>query len=220
MNRTGEAAKAFNDVAGSYEKAKVAPLALLELGLMYANQEEYGEAIKAFDRLEQSYPSSEATVHGMYEKGAAYQVMGDLEKAKAQFSAVSEKSKGTIYGDKSLIGLGVVLSARREHSDALQAFADVASRRTDEIGAEAQYRIGESLSKQQKQKEAITALLRVKYIYPSAKDWIARAYLRIGECYEKLAEKGKARETYQMVLKSHKDDVFGKEADKKMRELQ
>ena len=60
----------------------------------------------------------------------------------------------------------------------------------------------------------------MKYIYPSAKDWIARAYLKIGECYERTSDKGKAREAYQTVLNSHKEDKFGEQADKKMKEMQ
>ena len=93
-------------------------------------------------------------------------------------------------------------------------------RRTDEVGAQAQFLIGETLAKQEKYKDAITAFLRVKYVYPSAKEWVARAYLRMGECYERIADRGKAREAYQTVLKLHKEDEFGREASKRMKELQ
>jgi len=104
--------------------------------------------------------------------------------------------------------------------EAIAHFKDVSGRRTDEVGAEAQFRIGETLALQQQHKEAVTALLRVKYIFPAAKDWIARSYLTMGECYEKIAEKGKAREAYLMVIKTNKEDEFGKEAERKMRDLQ
>ncbi|MEK9136225.1 MAG: tetratricopeptide repeat protein, partial [Bacteroidota bacterium] len=220
MYRNDVAVKEFNDVVGSYGQSKVAPLALLELGLLYVNEEKYSEAITTFERLEAAYPSSEAAIHGSYEKGAAYQARGELEKARMQFQSVAEKNKGSLYGDKSLVGVGLVAQAKDDYPTALGAFTDVASRRTDVVGAEAQYRIGECLYGEFKYKDAVSALLRVKYIYPSAKDWIARSYLKVGECYEKVSDKGKAREAYQMVLKSHKDDEFGREADKKMKELQ
>jgi tetratricopeptide (TPR) repeat protein len=193
---------------------------LLELGLLYTNTRNYGEALASFERLERTFPGSESAIRGSFEKGLVYQSAGELEKARAQFAAVSEKNRGGVYGDKSLIGLGIVHREGGNYDLALAAFTEVAGRRTDQIGAEAQYRIGETLHQQGKYRDAVTALLRVKYIYPSSADWVARAYLMIGGCYESIQEKGKAREAYQMVLKSHKEDEFAREADRKIKELQ
>jgi TolA-binding protein len=193
---------------------------MLELGLTYNEMERYDEATKILGRLEEEFPKSEAAIQSGYEKGVALQASGDIEKAGVQFASVAEKHKGAMYGDKSLVGLGVIRQEQGEYAQAINVFSEVAARRTDELGAEAQYRIGETLFKQSKYKDAVKGLLRVKYIYPSANDWIARAYLMIGECYEKTLDKGKAREAYQTVLNSHKQDKFGDQADKKIKEMQ
>jgi TolA-binding protein len=143
----------------------------------------------------------------------------NLTRAKSDFETVVQKHTGTEYADKSLVGIGRILQGQGELSSAIETYRQVASKRNDDIGAEAQFRIGEALAHQTNLKEAVTQLLRVKYVYPGSLDWIARAYLKLGDCYEKLDDVGKAREAYQSVLHSHKEDEFGKEADKRMKGL-
>ncbi|MBI4536271.1 MAG: tetratricopeptide repeat protein [Ignavibacteriae bacterium] len=215
-----EAIQSFNSVINSYRSSPLASASMLELGLLYADQGKYIEAANTFDKLEQQFAGTESAMRASYEKAVAYHAAKEVAKAEAQFRLVAEKHKGSLYGDKGMIGIGIIRQQREQYGDAIAAFTEVAGRRTDEVGAEAQYRIGETLFKQQLYKDAVTALLRVKYVYPSSRDYIARAYLKIGECYEKVSDKGKAREAYQTVLKTHKEDEFGREADKKMKELQ
>ena len=219
MSRFGEAVQAFNTVVTNHSKSALAPVSMLEVGLIYVQQNKFADAVAAFDRLEQEYPESEPALRGAYEKGAAYLDGKMLEKAESQFASVAEKKKATLYGDKSLVGLGIVQQTKQAYAEAIKSFTEVATRRTDDVGAEAQYRVGETLFLQQQYKDAVTALLRVKYVFPSSKDNIARAYLKMGECYEKLSDKAKAQDAYQVVLKSHKDDEFGREAERKLKEL-
>ena len=108
---------------------------------------------------------------------------------------------------------------RKQYSSAEARLQAVIARRTDEVGAEAQYRIGELEAIRGEYREAVTQLLRVKYVYPGAADWIARAFLKLGECYIALRETAKAKEAYLAVISLHKEDEFGREADKKMKEI-
>jgi TolA-binding protein len=124
---------------------------------------------------------------------------------------------GTAEADRAVIGLGVIDLENGEAVAAREKFNEVIRRRTDEVGAEAQFQIGESLARDGAYEEAVTQLLRVKYVYPAATEWIARSYLRLGYCYEKLKETGKAREAYLSVLNTHKEDELGKEASEKIK---
>jgi TolA-binding protein len=143
-----------------------------------------------------------------------------LDQAGQQFSVAAQELKATFYGDQCLVGLGVVRQRNGRYDEALQAFTDVVSRRTDELGAEAQYRIGETLFAQRRYREAIPALMRVPEAFPNAKDFIAESYLKAGECHLKLGEKAKAIKAYQSVLKSHRSDNFAREAERRLKELQ
>ena len=134
-----------------------------------------------------------------------------------EFTRVSREHAGTPAADLSLMALGILKREDGANSEAMEIFRGVGSKRTDDLGAEAQFRIGETLFLQANYKEAVTQLLRVRYVYPSATDWIARGYLKLGECYEHLEEKGKAREAYQTVLNTHKENEFGKEAGRKIK---
>jgi tol-pal system protein YbgF len=219
MDKPAEAAQAYQTVVAQYGSSPVASPALLELGLLYADQRKYADAVSTFERLERSYPGTEPALRAAYEKGAVYEASGDRTRAAAEFAAMASAHKGSVYGDRSAIALGLTDRAQGRIPEALARFAEVAGRRTDEVGAEAQFRIGETRAAQKQYKEAVTALLRVKYLFPGAKDWIARAYLQIGECYEKISDRGKAREAYQTVLQSNREDEFGKQAEKRMKDL-
>ncbi len=116
--------------------------------------------------------------------------------------------------------MGAIRLDEGDYSRAKELFSGVAGRRSDDVGAEAQYSLGETFYRQKDFKQAVGAFVRVKYLYPGSREWIARAYLRLGECYEKTSEKGKAKDAYLTVAKLHGNDEFGKEADRKMRELQ
>ncbi len=105
-------------------------------------------------------------------------------------------------------------------SEALALLNQVATGRTDDLGAEAQFELGVSKQLSGEYDDAISAFLRVKYVYPSAEDWVARSYLRLGECYKATKQMAKAKNAFEIILKSHQNDEFGKEAAQKLKELQ
>ena len=172
----------------------------------------------AFALLALLIPESPAA-QASYEKGNSLIALGKREEALEEFKQTAAKSRGKLFGDKCLIALGLIFRDQGRIEESLKSFQDVASRRTDEVGAEGQYRIGETQFLQKEYAKAATSLLRVKYVYPSSEDWIARSYLKMGEAYEQNSERGKAREAYQVVLQSHNDDQFGQEATLKLQEL-
>lgn len=219
INRPDEALQSFRQVALINPKSSLAPASLLELGMLYAQQRMYPEALAAFDELQQFYPESDVAAEGAYEKGKTLLTAEMLENAETHFESVGAAHKGSFYGDKSLIGYGLVKQKKLEFAEAVQVFADVASRRTDEVGAEAQFRVGETLFLLQQYPEAVLALQRVKDAFPVHKQFVARAMLKMGETFEMLSDRAKAQEAYQSVLRLHKNDEFGREAERKLKGL-
>ena len=73
---------------------------------------------------------------------------------------------------------------------------------------------------QEKYEEAVTALERVRLVFSAYDEWLTKSYLKLGECYTKLEQFDKAKEMYRAVLSKHRGNVFGQEAQNKLRELQ
>jgi TolA-binding protein len=98
-------------------------------------------------------------------------------------------------------------------------FSDVGSSRTDDIGAEAQYYYGLTLYEEENIVDAISALVRVRSVYPGYIEWYTKSLLKLGDCYIKLDDKKNAREMFRAVLKKHKNNEYAKEANQKLKSL-
>lgn len=95
----------------------------------------------------------------------------------------------------------------------------VVSVRTDDVGAEAQYLLGKIELDRGNYQEAITQLLRVRYVFPGITEWVARSQLALGQAYEATNQITRARETYQTLIQQHKETEFAREAEMKLRRL-
>jgi TolA-binding protein len=214
-----KAASAFAQVADRHAGHALTPAALMKMAEISRKREDHAGAIATLDRLMKEYPESDPARGATYVKGAILSEAGRTGEAEALFRTVIKDQAGTVFADKALVGLAMIEYGSGRRSEALESLRSVAAKRTDETGAEAQFRIGEILTRESQWADAVPQLMRVKYVYPSATDWIGRAYLRLGECYEKLDENVKAREAYQTVLSSHGDDDLGREAGERMKGL-
>ena len=107
-----------------------------------------------------------------------------------------------------------------QYSKAAEYFKSVAVNRTDEIAAEAQYAVGLVYQTQKNFQEAIVNYLRVRYVFPSAAQWIGRSYFNLGECYEKTNQIQKAKDAFNFVVKQNKVADLVPAAEKKLKSLE
>jgi TolA-binding protein len=220
LTRLDEAGAAFRLLAEQYPNTPLAPEALLELGRIHVDRAEYSEATAALERVEMSYPGTVSALEASYEKGVVYLETNAAERAEQQFRALLGQNPDASLAAQALMGLGRAKQQQQAYSEAESLFTRIATQGKGDIAAEAQLRIGETLFLQQRYDEALTALQRVKTAFPTAREAIARAYLKIGECYERLSNTVKARQAYQSVIRLHKRDEFGREAERKMKGLE
>ena len=73
---------------------------------------------------------------------------------------------------------------------------------------------------QQKLSDAIINYMRIRYVFPAAAQWIAKAYINLGECYEKTSQIAKAKEAYTFVVKQNKFPDLVAAAEKKLKTLE
>jgi TolA-binding protein len=92
----------------------------------------------------------------------------------------------------------------------------VVTGRTDELGAEAQFVVGETWASVRDWKQAATAFLRVRYVFTAYAEWVNRAMLEAGKAYERGGDAVRARETYRDLLKRQPEPALRKEAEQRL----
>ncbi|HET7152718.1 MAG TPA: tetratricopeptide repeat protein, partial [Candidatus Kapabacteria bacterium] len=221
MSDTAQAIESFTMLQQKFPHAPITSSAVLELAGVYAHQQETAKAKNAYDGLLHDYPASRDAANGAidYANMLLTMVPPDTAKAIDILSQTSSTAGQLEAGARAQIVLGMIDEGQGRTADAQAAFAAVAQR-TDGLGAEAQYRLGESYKMLGNYSDAITALLRVKSDFGSYDDWVTQAMLSLGDCYEATSQRDLARESYQTILAFHHDDDAAKEAQKRLKKLQ
>jgi FimV-like protein len=154
-----------------------------------------------------------------YRKAQLFQGEGNTVEGERLYEEVAERYPAHTAGYQASIALSrIALSAGdAERARSLARF--VASARTDDIGAEGQYIIGLSYAQQLNWKEAITAYLRVKYIYASSREWNDRSMLSLASAYRASGEPDKAEDTLREFLEGSPDQELRREAESLLQEM-
>jgi TolA-binding protein len=220
LNQYEEAIHNFNIVFETYPNDESAAAAVIEMGNIYNTEKNYDAAIdiynKALDKLSQSPRIAEI----LFMKGTTLINKEDYVSAYEVFDEVIQYYPKSIFADKSKLELGLLELATENYMNADMYFRNLAETRSDDIGAQAQYFLGVSLSEQEKFDEAVTALERVRLVFSGFDEWLTKSYLKLGDVYVKQEEFNKAKEMYRAVLSKHRGNAFGQEAQRKLRELQ
>lgn len=193
--------------------------ALLEAGRIYLKQKDYERSFQILDRAEKDLAGSEFAPEAAYLKGFVLFENGASDDAKAKFEFVASKYPTRVEADKARIGLVRIALQEKDFARGQELAQQVATSRTDEIGAEAQYLSGLIYSLNKDWQNAITAFLRVRYVFPSHETWLAKAYLGLGKAYEQSNDPVKAKESYQQVLKILKSGDDFEEATQQLKRL-
>lgn len=220
LGRLPDAESTLRALLTKYPASDATAGALLELGLLSGERKNYSEAITLFQQVAREYPGTDEARQASVEQGRMMRRAGDEKGAIKHLAEVTAAEKESRYGDLARLESADIYLDGREYDRATALYTDIARRRTDDLGAEAQYGAGETLVRQQRFKDAVALFARIKYIHPASAEWIARATLKMGDCYRELTDTAKARESYEIVARQHADDAFGREAARKLTELQ
>src|SRR5579883_2145424 len=221
MSDTAHAVESFAMLQQKFAHAPITSSAILELAGVYAHQGEIAKAKDEYEALLRDYPATQDAANGTIDYADMLLTMATPDTAKAiDVLSQTAASAGQLEaGARAQIALGSIYQNQGRTAEAQAAFATVAQR-TDGLGAEAQYRLGESYKALGNYPDAITALLRVKSDFGSYNDWVTQALLSLGDCYEATNQRDLARESYQTLLAFHHDDDIAKEAQKRLKKLQ
>lgn len=221
LDRVQEAASTFERAAVATDVSpKIASSSLLEAGTIYFQQKQYDQALRVFSKIESSYSETDAAADASYLKGRVFSENGDAQEAKNQFEFVIQKHPSSDGAAQSKVALARIHQKAGDTAKAQTLADEVATSRNDAIGAEAQYVSATIFAARQEWQNAVTAFLRVRYVFPSYEDWVTKAYLGLGIAYENLKDIPKAKEAYQNVLRIKRDDPSVVEAQRRLKELE
>ncbi len=219
MNSEDEALINFKKVTDNYLNSESGIASVLEMGNIYKNQGNYDKAIEiyslALDKLNETPKVAEIA----YNKAMVHISKGEIPKAYEEFNFVIQYYGGTIFSAASKFEIALIELARKNYETSDMLLKELSENRDDDIGAKAQYNYGVSLFEQNKIDDAITALVRVRFVFSGYDEWLTKSYLKLGECYIKKNDIPKAKEMYRTVAANHGGDRYGTEAKKKLREL-
>lgn len=219
LGEQADAKENFKRVYEAYPNSEVGLSSVLELGKIYREEENYEDAVELYDRASGIYNSSSNQAELIYEKAVVQVKAGQIQEAYRTFNEVITYNDGTLFADKSKIELGLLELERGGYENAELVFSELGQRRTDDLGAQAQYYYGVTLLEQEKTREAIAALVRVRSVFSGYDEWYTKSLMKLGDAYVKINDKRQAREMYRAVISRHPNDDIADEARRKMRGL-
>ena len=143
---------------------------------------------------------------------------GNEKAALTLFNRFERETLGSILLGKIMLARASLQETRGQHAEARKSLEVLLSSQyaTGPEKCEALYRTGEIYMKEGKPELAVPYFQRIYVMHGRWSDWVARAYYRSGEAFEKLKDTLSARRTYQEL--SEREELSDLEATVKARE--
>ncbi len=215
LGESTEALKAF-EAASGLQGRFAGPAAIESIDLVMAA----GDGARTLDligRSEKQFASDgEVLSEVLYRKGRLFLNNGNAPEARRIWEDVVRRWDASPAADRARLGIARLTLTSGDPSSARALAQRVVASRTDEIGAEAQFVVGETWASVSDWKQAATAFLRVRYVFTSYPSWVDRAMLEAGRAYERAGDKARAKETYRDLLKRKPEEAVRKEAEQRL----
>ncbi len=201
----------------------LSPMLLGRAGDYLLGQKKFDQAAKFYQQLLDDYPKSDNLDFAYNGLGEIALQKNDLRSALRYFNDGTEKIAAQQKLKELTLGKAKVLLATERLDEAKKVFEQVASVREwrGEATAFSVYSLGEIEAKRQHWAEANAYFQRVYVGYQKFLPWVAKSYIRSGECFEKLNKQQEAANTYRELLRNEKLAGFAEaaEARKKLEAL-
>ena len=210
QKKTAAHDKFLAEIAEDFKPDDLSPMLLALTGDLMLEKGDSAKANVLFQKLKTDFPKSDVIDFAYNGIGQIALAKGENEAALKTFTDAIEvigatrKLKEVTLGQaQSLLALGKLVEAKK-------VFEQVASVREwrGDATAMAVYYLGEVEFKLGKFPEANAYFQRVFVGYQKYLPWVAKSYLKSGDCFEKLGKKEDAIRTYQEMLRNEKIAAF------------
>ena len=215
-----EEEKIIAEIADKFKPEDLSPMLLGRAGDSLFARRKLDEARAFYQRLMDEFPKSESVDFAYHGLGEIAFLKNDHLKALRYFTeatdsiAAAQKLKDVTLGKaKTLLAMGKLDEARK-------VFEQIAAVREwrGEATAFSVFSLGEIEARQGRWAEANAYFQRVYVGYQKFLPWVAKAYMRSAESFEKLGKTQEAANTYRELLRNEKLATFAEaeEARKKL----
>lgn len=210
--QTDQVAKAVDEyemIVNEYPNSERVGPSLASLGRIAYSRVNYQQSFKYYSRLaEQEQKYRQEAYIGM---GNAQLAMNNLSEAEKYYQAALDSNEDY---EPAKVGLAKIAIKKENYQRAEELLSPIAESNTTEVGAEAQYYLGEIFQQQGNYQQAVKAYANVNILYEAFSDWVARALLKQAESYIQLGQTGEARSTLNTLVEDYPGTPQAKEAQK------
>jgi TolA-binding protein len=202
--------KALQDIATNFKPEDLSPALLAQVGDYLLAQSQWDKAGAFFKYLMDTYPKSDYLDFAYNGFGEIAYARKDYPTALRFFTDAIDKAGATQKLKDVTIGQAKTLLAMGRFAEAKKLFEQIAATREwrGDATAYSIYSLGEIEEQQGKLPEAIAYYQRVYVAYGRYLPWVAKAYIRSADCFQKLGKKQEAANTYREMLHNEKLSTF------------
>lgn len=202
-----QASEALRTLVNDFPNSERAAPALAELGRLQNEMGNYDQALNYYQQLlEKDDRYQQEAYLGI---GNAQLELGNINEARQNFEHVLSINS---ENGAARVGLGKVLMQDGRQDEARRFFQLVAENNTTEIGAEAQYLLGESYQSEGDREAALEAYSKVKVLFEAFDMWVAEAQYKTAEIYIRQGNRGEATNLLNSIIETYPDTPGARKA--------
>lgn len=195
-----QATDALQTLVNEFPNSERAAPALAELGRIQNEMGNYRQSLEYFEQLlEKDQRYDQESYLGI---ANAQLELGNINEARQNFERVLSINSES---GSARVGLGKVLLQDGREDEARRFFQMVAENNTTEIGAEAQYLLGESYLSEGDRESALEAFSRVSVLFEAFGEWVAEAQFKTAEIYIRQGNRGEAVNLLNSIVDTYPD---------------
>ncbi len=177
----------------------------------------YEEAIKLYDEVVSGYGLSEWGEKSLIGIGRAYMKLNNGDEACRIFEKfLSVYKDSDLYCEAGLF-LGKIYSDRGMYDRSVAVYAKILNNNYSGKGpAEVQFCLGEICLKKDEYEKALMNFLRVVIVFYGEDEFVQKAMIRSGVCYERMEDYVNADRIYRKLVREFQKGKYVKEAKEKM----
>ncbi len=219
-NNHKKAIEFFELVYTEFPESEHAPSSILAIGYLYQKVKQWRESIAQFNNLAERYPNSSLIWEAQYNAGISLLSLKETANARKVFDRViTQAPVNDFFAHRSRLQVARMLQTLKQYNASNDTLTIIISRLSDDIAVEALLLMGENYLLLKRPKDALEAFNQVVEGFAQYPALLERALLGSGECYERLNDRTKAREAYQLIVNNPIDSIVKKDAEDRLRRL-
>ncbi|MCS7176639.1 MAG: tetratricopeptide repeat protein [Candidatus Kapabacteria bacterium] len=213
-----EAARRFSEqLQQNYPQLRYAAQTLLELAHEEARRDPV-VADRLYQRVEQKGDSVQRA-EAVFRRGTLAYVRGDTMAALGFWHRAIAEYPTTEVSAQARYQVALYWRSR-ERYDSVRSYLTPLALRSDDLGAEALYYVGEAWMREGRCDSAVIAFRQLQTSHQGKENWYSLSLLQAGECYEQMRNPQAAMELYRVLLTLRPNDEYGRIARSRLNRMQ